>query len=222
VLLEVIACSVEDAVEAERGGAGRLEVVREPGRGGLTPDDHLVEEIQNAVRIPLRVMIRESDDYAAGTAEHQSRLARLASRFASLGVDGVVLGFLDGGGIDAAAMGTVLAAAAPLRATFHHAFDELSDPHAALRALARWPQIDRVLTSGGAGDWTMKAARLQCLAGSRISILAGGGVDLQALRALSRTSLTEAHVGRAARVPARVDGIVSSTKVAALVEAARG
>jgi copper homeostasis protein CutC len=68
----------------------------------------------------------------------------------------------------------------------------------------------------------MKAARLQCLAASRIGILAGGGVDLQALRVLSRTSLTEVHVGRAARAPPHVDGIVSSKKVAALVEATRG
>lgn len=222
MLLEVIACSVEDAVEAERGGAGRLEIVRDLGRGGLTPDDRLVARIQKAVRIPLRVMIREDEGYGAGTAEHHRRLARLASRFARRGVDGIVLGFLDDRGIDVAAMDAVLASAAPLRATFHHAFDELPAPPAVLRALARWPQIDRVLTAGGAGDWTMKAARLQRLAGTRIGILPGGGVDLQAVRVLSRTSLTEAHVGRAARVPPQVDGAVSSEKVAALVEAARG
>ena len=35
-LLEVITCSVKDAQEAERGGAGRLEVVRDL-HGGLTP-----------------------------------------------------------------------------------------------------------------------------------------------------------------------------------------
>ncbi len=36
-LLEVIACSIDDAIAAERGGAGRLEVVSSLEAGGLTP-----------------------------------------------------------------------------------------------------------------------------------------------------------------------------------------
>jgi copper homeostasis protein len=36
-MLEVIACSVADAVAAERGGADRLELVRDLNVGGLTP-----------------------------------------------------------------------------------------------------------------------------------------------------------------------------------------
>ena len=35
--LEVIACSVADAIEAEKGGADRLEVISHFERGGLTP-----------------------------------------------------------------------------------------------------------------------------------------------------------------------------------------
>lgn len=224
MLLEVIACSVDDAVEAERGGAGRLEVVRELAVGGLTPDIRLVEAMQRAVRIPLRVMIREADGYAAGSSADLDRLARLARQFARSGVSGIVLGFLHEGRIDLAAMDAVLAAAAPARATFHRAFDDLPDPAAALRELARWPQIDRVLTSGGPGDWEARAARLERLAatdGTGIGILPGAGVDLQALRILARTRLGEAHVGRAARVPPEVDGAVCASRVAALVKAAR-
>jgi copper homeostasis protein len=41
-LIEVIACSVADAIEAERGGAGRLEIVTDFSRGGLTPPVELV------------------------------------------------------------------------------------------------------------------------------------------------------------------------------------
>lgn len=58
-LLEVIACSVGDAVEAEKGGASRLEIVRDLGRGGLTPPLELVAEIKRAVNVPLRVMLRD-------------------------------------------------------------------------------------------------------------------------------------------------------------------
>jgi copper homeostasis protein len=68
MLLEVIACSVADAIEAERGGAGRLELARELGRGGLTPSPDLVQEVRQAVAIPVRVMLRENDGYEAGGA----------------------------------------------------------------------------------------------------------------------------------------------------------
>ena len=136
MLLEVIACSVNDALEAERGGAGRLEVVRELGKGGLTPTLELVEEIANVVRIPVRVMIREREGYTAGGAEAVEQLARLAAGCATLGVDGIVMGFLRDSRIDEATMKSVLAAATPARVTFHHAFDDLPDPIATMHTLA--------------------------------------------------------------------------------------
>jgi copper homeostasis protein len=224
MLLEVIACSVKDAIEAERGGAGRLELVRELRRGGLTPSHAFVQEVREIVAIPIRVMLREADGYEVGGVDASERLATLAVGFAALGVDGLVLGFLRSGHIDVAAMDAVLAAAGPLRATFHHAFDELPDPIAALRELGRWPRIDRVLTAGGPGNWKRKAIRLDrytAVAAPGITVLAGGGIDAEALKVLSMSSVVEAHVGRAARVPPTADGVVSSQKVAKLVEAAR-
>jgi len=224
MLLEVIACSVKDAIEAERGGAGRLELVRELRRGGLTPSHAFVQEVREIVAIPIRVMLREADGYEVGGVDASERLATLAVGFAALGVDGLVLGFLRSGHIDVAAMDALLAAAGPVRATFHHAFDALPDPIAALRELGRWPRIDRVLTAGGPGDWKRKAIRLdryRAVAAPGVTVLAGGGIDAEALKILSMSSVVEAHVGRAARVPPTADGVVSSRKVAELVEAAR-
>ena len=66
-ILEVIACSVADAIEAQKGGASRLEVVRDLDRGGLTPPIELVRAIKEAVDLPLRVMVRESDGF--GTSD---------------------------------------------------------------------------------------------------------------------------------------------------------
>lgn len=224
MLIEVIACSVEDAIEAERGGAGRVELVRELGRGGLTPSLGLVRDVRSAVAIPIRAMVREADGYEAGV-DALERLSALAAGIAALDVNGLVIGFLHAGRIDVVAMDAVLAAGSPARATFHHAFDELQDPVAALGELVRWPRVDRVLTSGGRGGPDRKAAVLERLAAAAppgLTILAGGGIDADVLRALSSSSpITEAHVGRAARVPPTVDGVVSSEKVAELVRAGR-
>ena len=222
VLIEVIACTVEDAVAAEQGGAGRLELIRALDQGGLTPALEFVEEVVQKVRIPVRVMVRESADYFVGDAVAVERLAQAAARAGALGVDGIVLGFLRNGGIDAAAMNAVLDAAPSTKATFHHAFDELPDPAAAIERLHAWPQIDRVLTAAGRGSWEQKAGRMRAwsAAASPIGLLAGGGVDLAAVHVLARSGAAEAHVGRAARVPPTARGAVSTEKVAELVEAA--
>lgn len=224
MLIEVIACSVEDAIEAERGGAGRVEVVRELDRGGLTPPIDLVRRILDRVSIPVRVMIREADGYAARGDDAIAELVTAAAACAAAGVDGIVAGVLRGGAIDARALEAVLAAAAPARATFHHAFDELPDPDAGIGELRQWDQIDRVLTTGRGHGWAAKAAHLGALArrgAPRIHVLAGGGVDAAALRLLARAGVAEAHLGRAAREPQTARGIVSARRVAALVDAAR-
>jgi copper homeostasis protein len=222
MLVEVIVCSVRDAIEAERGGARRLELVRDLHRGGLTPTIENVEAVLSAVMIPVRVMIREADGYDAGDPRQIDRLAGVARRFASLGVQGLVCGFTRDRRIDIAAMDAVVAATGSARLTFHHAFDDLPDPAGALRDLERWPSLDRVLTSGGFGDWRRKAERMRKWAGltRRIGILAGGGIDLAALRILAAAGHREAHVGRAAREPATVEGAVTSSRVAELVMAA--
>lgn len=219
----MIACSAADAFEAERAGAGRLEVVRALDRGGLTPPPALVRQMRERTRLPLRVMIRERDGYEAGGAEDLERILALARQMAALRVDGLVVAFLRGGAIDREAMDAVARAAPEVPITFHHAFDELPDPVTAFRALDRWPQIDRVLTSGGSGDWTARAARLgeyARAAGPARAVLPGGGVNVEALRLLARTpGIREAHVGRAARTGSSAAGTVDGGRVAALIQA---
>jgi len=220
-LLEVIACTVADAVEAEKGGADRLEVISHFERGGLTPPLELVRQIQTAVRLPLRVMLRESDGYQVMSNDEVERLCSAARALAALRVDGVVLGFLRGGKVDLELTRRILDSAPALKATFHHAFDEASDPLQALTDLQQCGQIDRVLTSGGSGDWTEKIERLaryQQVAGGRPIILVGGGVDASVIKAVrATTNLAEFHIGRAARVPPAVHGSVQAARVKELL-----
>jgi copper homeostasis protein len=223
MLLEVIACSVEDAVAAERGGAGRLEIARAMDRAGLTPPESLVREIAAAVRIPLRVMVRENDGFTCRGEDELAALRRAAAALASIpGVEGLVVGFIRADEVDHDALGAVLAAAPRLRATFHRAFDALQDPRAALAALKRHAQVDRVLSGGGEGGWTDRCRRLSDLAAHaapEIGILPGGGIDAAAVAEIARTPLlTEAHVGRAVRVPHETWGRVSEPLVRILVK----
>ncbi len=224
-LLEVIACSVEDAVEAEAGGAGRIELVRDLARGGLTPPIAMVQAVLAAVSIPVRVMLRASENHQVDDESEVASLLENARALAALPIDGLVLGFRRGSLPDLSLTARVLAAAPNHPATFHHAFEELSDPLEAIAQLKRLRQIDRILTYGGPGPWSSKIAALQSYftaAAPEIRILAGGGIDERVLRLLRReTAVEEFHTGRAARLPATAEGKVASASVLSLVEALR-
>jgi len=224
-ILEVIACSVADAIEAQKGGASRLEVVRDLDRGGLTPSIELVRAIKEAVDLPLRVMVRESDGFGTTDDTEVERLCAASSEFSSLGIDGLVLGFLKRGAIDLNLTSRVLACAPGLNATFHHAFEAAADQLLAVTQLKSLPQVDRILSSGGSGELEKRRGRLAAYeqaAAPEIKIIAGGGIDRNAIEILRRTtSIREFHVGRAARQGFDVAGPVRAELVSELMRAMR-
>jgi len=224
-ILEVIACSVADAIAAQQGGASRLEVVRELDRGGLTPSIELVRAIKEAVDVPLRVMVRESDGYAIAGEMEIERLCETASELSSLGVDGLVMGFLKRDAIDLDVTSRVLARAPGLKATFHHAFEDAADQLHAVNQLKCLPQVDRILSSGGSGELEVRRLRLDAYeraAAPEVKIIAGGGIDMNAIGVLRRTtSIREFHVGRAAREGFSVAGAVQAALVRELVRATK-
>jgi copper homeostasis protein len=221
ILLEVIVQSVADAREAARGGADRLEVVRAIHDGGLTPELTLVRKIAAAVSLPLRVLVRENAGYSTDARE-QPALRRAAAAFAEAGVDGLVLGFAHAGVLELGSVADVLGAAPDVHVTFHRAFDQLRDPLGAVDALAGVAHVDRILTSGGEGTAAIRCERLRTYqerAGARLTIIAGGGVDVEMLNGVVQAgSIREVHVGRAAREGHDPNGVVSATEVRRLRE----
>lgn len=220
LLLEVIVQSVADAREAHAGGADRLEVVREIERDGLTPSLDLVRAIQSEVPLPLRVMVRESDGFGITGPDELRTLQHVFADLTDLGVHGAVVGFARDGRLDLDLIASVLAVAPGLPVTLHRAFDSVADPESAIDAALAFPQIDRILTSAGDGDWQRRCERLvgwSRRAGPRVTFLPGGGLDEQALRVLAASGcVTEAHVGKAARFPAVSTAPVSASRVARL------
>jgi copper homeostasis protein len=221
--LEVIVTSVEDALEAEAGGADRLELVRALDVGGLTPELDLARAVLKTVKIPVRVMLRETASMSAGSAANRQTLLSQAKALATLPVDGLVAGFIREQQVDFDAMSDLFLAAPDCRVTFHRAFDELADPLDGIQQLKQWPQIDRILTSGGNGDWATRRQLLidwQRAADPSIKLLIGAGLCKSVLVDLGRTSeLHEVHVGRAARLPQSFAGSVNREAVRSLKSA---
>jgi copper homeostasis protein len=216
LLLEVIVQSVEDARAAAEAGADRLEVVRAIRQGGLTPSLSLVHEIRRATPLPLRVMVRGNAGYDSGPDELRE-LQRAAAEFAVAGIDGLVAGFARDGELALDELFAVIGAAPGVPVTFHRAFDALTEPERAIDVLAEIPAIDRILTSGGEGTALERSARLHSYslrAGSRLTIIAGGGVDEEAIAVFAEARcVREIHVGRLAREGLDPEGPVSAARV---------
>lgn len=216
MLLEVIVQSVADARAATEGGADRLEVVRAIVDGGLTPLLETVEAIRAETSLPLRVMVRENAGFELQPGELPA-LRRAAAACAAMGVDGLVVGFARGGVPLVGDLERVLDVVPAARITFHRAFDALDDPLGAIPALTAIAGIDRILTSGGSGSAEARCARLieyVRAAGPRVAIIAGGGVDEEAVSLFARRGcVREIHVGRAAREGGAADGPVSAGRV---------
>jgi copper homeostasis protein len=226
MLIEVIAQSVADAVEAEAGGADRLELVRDLDQDGLTPPPELVRAVRAAVRIPVYVMIRPRNAFALVPGEGEEMAAEAREAVAA-GASGLVFGYLDGeSGPDLEALKAIRAAAGPqVGLTFHRAFDRLADPLAALPILAAHG-IERVLTSGGAPTAIEGQAALRNLVPVAtthgVTIMAGGGLTPENVAGLVRaTGVTEVHFGVGVHAAPSPTAPVSRQHVAAARQAVR-
>src|SRR5262245_58785935 len=235
-ILEVIVCTLEDAVAAAEGGASRLEIISHYEAGGLTPSFDLVREITSTVKIPARIMLRESEPFVVTDEGEINRLCDAALVFAQLPIDGFVLGFLKGAPdgredgdkahnqleINHHQVARMLACAPRLNATFHRAFESLPDPLRAIDELKRHPQIDCILSRGAGAAWAEEVDRFirwEEAARPEMRMLIGGGTDEEAIKIFCKNSPIRAfHIGRSVRDGERLDGIVRADRVRDFVE----
>ncbi|MET9624844.1 MULTISPECIES: copper homeostasis protein CutC [unclassified Streptomyces] len=202
-VLEVIALDEEDAVAAQAGGADRLELVTDMAADGLTPSRAGFTAIRAAVDIPLRVMLRLTDGFAAGDVD---ALVGRARELREAGADEFVLGFLTADGSpDLVAVERLLAVLDGCRWTFHRAIDRADDRDGLRKLLADLPGLDTYLTAGAATgvDDGLPVLRAEAARagepGYEPRILVGGGLRLDHLPTLRAAGLNAFHIGGAAR-----------------------
>ncbi|MDR0269114.1 copper homeostasis protein CutC [Paenibacillus sp.] len=203
--LEVIATNLTDAILAEQGGADRIELVTGILEGGLTPGPGLIREAVRRLYIPVHVMVRpHSQSFVYDEHDLQTMQEDIAFIKES-GAAGIVLGALTPEGtVDTAALDLLLQNTEGLNVTFHRAFDEIEDQLSALKLLSGYPQINRILTSGGPNPAPKSAPQIERLVeaarGTGIEILAGYGLTVPVLREFIReTGVKEVHFGSALR-----------------------
>ena len=197
-IIEICANSAQSCVEAEAGGAKRVELCAGIPEGGTTPGYGEIRTAQLLTsQIDINVIIRpRGGDFLYTQAEIQSMLFDI-SMAKELGVHGVVFGCLTKeGDLDIELMQRLKEAAGTLSTTCHRAFDVCRDPFVALEQLIALG-FDRILTSGQQPDAVqgipMLAELVQRAAGC-IIIMPGGGVREDNIAQIEReTGATEFH-----------------------------
>ena len=194
--LEICVFSVEAAVLAEKSGADRVELCSSYTEGGLTPSAGTIRMVRNLINIECYVMIRpRGGDFCYSDTEFE-QMHHDIEYAKSCGVDGVVLGVLQPNGlVNITRTRQLVQHAAPLKVTFHRAFDLTTDPFRALEDLTLCG-CHRILTSGQKalaieGMDTIK--QLVTLSAGRIDVMAGSGVTPENACKIIETGVQALH-----------------------------
>jgi copper homeostasis protein len=191
IQMEVCANSVTSAIEAEIGGAVRVELCDNLPEGGTTPSYAQIKLAKERLKIKVYPIIRpRGGDFLYTDLEFDLMKADIEV-CKQLNCDGVVFGILnEDGSVDTLRCGELMELAKPMKVTFHRAFDSSNDLNKSLEDVIQLG-CERILTSGGASsayEGIEKIAELIALAGERISIMPGAGVNAKNISAIIKRS----------------------------------
>lgn len=203
-LIEVVASTVHSCVEAEQGGAGRIELCSALGAAGITPSSGLLEIVKRHVSIPIYVMIRPREGDFTYDASEIDVMKREIDLLGASGADGFVFGCLrSDASIDVATTRELVAHCGKTPVTFHRAVDCTPNLLHAVEEIAACG-CERILTSGGKSNAPAGREMILAmyeLAASRIRIMPGGGIKPEAFDAIYHPQIHEYHLsGRVPRV----------------------
>ena len=196
MIVEVCANSYESAINAELGGANRIELCKDLHLDGITPDDEVVIKTLNKLKIPVFILIRpRAGDFVYINEEFKLMKSDII-KFKKLGCSGIVSGILNTDNtIDIKRTKELIELSRPLEFTFHRAFDKIVDPIKGLEELIEIG-VDRVLTSGQE-DSAIKGIKLIEklieIATDRIAIMPGSGVKSVNIKEFIAIGANEIH-----------------------------
>lgn len=189
--LEICVDSVQSAINAQVAGADRVELCDNLVEGGTTPSYGTILSARNNLNIGLNVIIRpRGSDFLYSDQEYDI-MRRDIEICGEAGVDGIVTGILLADGtIDIERTSRLIEFASPMSVTFHRAFDMCKDPFKGLADIIS-SGARRILSSGqkdNAADGAELLGKLIKMAGEKIIIMPGGGLDESNLARIANIS----------------------------------
>lgn len=178
-VLEACVDSVQSALEAERGGAKRVELCGNLMIGGTSPGSALFRQVKEHTGLEIRVLLRPRfgdfcyDEYEFAMMKDDTAMYR------ELGADGIVTGILQPDGkLNMMQMKELIVEAGGMDVALHRAFDVSCNPLDTMEDAISLG-LKTILTSGQQSSaWTGRALLKELITKSdgRIEILQGAGI----------------------------------------------
>lgn len=195
-MIEVCANSVASALNAEAGGAHRIEFCGELSVGGITPSYGMLTRVMQQVSIPVFVLIRPRSGNFTYSDEEFEVMKQDILFCKQIGCAGVVSGVLKKDNtLDVERTKQLIALAKPMDFTFHRAFDWVPNPEETLQQLLKIG-CKRILSSGQqpkAIDGLSLLENLQKTYGDKMCIMPGSGVNINNIETFKKAGFSEIH-----------------------------
>lgn len=178
--IEICVDSVESCINAEKGGADRLELCGNMFEGGTTPSYGVLQLAREMVSKPIYAMVRpRGGDFCYNDIEFEI-MKREIKLMKELKIDGIVFGILTKEGkVDKERYSKLLDLWGTNKATFHRAIDVSSNLNEACEDIISLG-FERILTSGGEANVMSGIIKLKELVekyNDKIIIMPGSGIN---------------------------------------------
>lgn len=196
-LVEGCANSPISALNAQKGGANRVELCSDLKVGGITPSREEIEIARKILKIPIHVLIRPRSGNFVFSNQEFKQIVSDIEFCKAIGCNGVVIGALNKKcEVEKKQIKKMVESAYPMSTTFHKAFDSVLDIKKALRDIIDCG-CDSLLTAGKAEkvkDGMKILKELVALSKDRIELIAGGGVDKNNVKELYNIGVRNFHL----------------------------
>ena len=150
VVKEACVDNIQDAINAFKKGADRIEFCSNLDEDGLTPSNYDLISLKKSISIPVRVMVRPHSNSFNYNDDDLIQMKETIEFCKNQKFDGVVFGCLDDDNeLDLNKIEYLADFAKPLNVIDHKAIDLTSSPVNSLMKLHEIDNVNGVLSSGG-------------------------------------------------------------------------
>ena len=197
MIIEICATSIESILNAKNAGAHRLELCENYNIGGVTPSEQFLHEAIKVSSLPINILIRpKGGDFIFNNQEYDLMINKI-NLFKAYNINGFVIGFMEKDrSLNSDILSEFRKITEGFELTFHRAFDFLDNQEESLELLIE-KDFDRILCSGhelSAEKGLENLINYNNISNGRITIMPGGGVNLDNFQKFKRSNFNEVHL----------------------------
>ena len=223
-VLEIIVDTVQDAIEAEKGGATHLTVLSHYPSTGVTPSIGMVAQIQKKVSLPLIILVRPHTRNSIPCGQDIETCVSDIKAMKTLGIQDFLIEFIDqDNNPNQQAIEKINHCCAPIRLHSHFAWQYSRNRAATIEKLIQLGFVS-IRTSGrtNTNSWFDNDATrsvesicsIRDLVGKRSSVYLTGGITAaNVTHLITSTAIFDLQIGRGVRSPNNSHSPVKSSLV---------